>query len=114
MNTGAIGGCPDLLRTMTLRRRDLLEVGGVGLMSGGLLSILSARARAGAATRGKARACIVLFQVGGPYQCDTFDPKPEAPEEVRGPFKVIATAAPGLSVTEALPRVAAHAEKLAV
>ena len=46
----------------------------------------------------------MLFQVGGPYQCDTFDPKPNAPEEVRGPFKPLRTRVPGLQFTEALPR----------
>jgi len=95
-------------------RRDFFQVGGVGLMSGGLLSLLAARGRAGGPSRGKARACIILFQVGGPYQCETFDPKPEAPEEVRGSYKVIPTAAPGLDVTEALPLVAAQADRLAV
>jgi hypothetical protein len=99
---------------MTLRRRDLFQVGGVGLMSGGFLSLLAAYAEAGRDPRGKARACILLFQVGGPYQCDTFDPKAEAPEEVRGPFKAVATSAPGLNITEALPLVAAQADKLAV
>ncbi len=111
-------GCPDLLRSARLSRRGLLQFGGVGLLSAGLLHLLEDRARADrrglAAQRGSARACIILFQVGGPYQCDTFDPKPLAPEEVRGPFRPIATRVPGLRVTEALPRIAAHADKIAV
>src|SRR5207302_167920 len=57
---------------------------------------------------------ILLFQVGGPYQCDTFDPKPNAPEEVRGPYKPLRTQVPGLHVTEALPLIARHADKLAI
>jgi Protein of unknown function (DUF1501) len=114
MNRPMPGGCPDLVRSMALRRRDVFQIGSVGVMSVGLLSLLAARARAGGSSGSKTRACILLFQVGGPYQCDTFDPKPQAPEEVRGPFKVIATGIPGLEVTDALPQVAAHASKFAV
>jgi hypothetical protein len=114
------GACPDLLRAARLSRRGLLRVGGVGLLSAGLLHVLEDRARASerppptAAGRRTARACIILFQVGGPYQCDTFDPKPLATEEVRGPFRPIATRVPGLRVTDALPRVAQQADKIAV
>ena len=50
--------------------------------------------------RRRAKACILLFQIGGPYQCDTFDPKPDASEEIRGPFRRIATRVPGVFVTE--------------
>src|SRR5207302_3509782 len=57
---------------------------------------------------------ILLFQVGGPYQCDTFDPKPNAPEEVRGPYRPLQTKIPGLHVTEALPLIAEHADKIAI
>jgi hypothetical protein len=105
----------------TCDRRRFLQFGGVQLFSAGLLHVLAARAGAltsqtktTAAPRGKAKRCIILFQVGGPYQCDTFDPKPGAPEEVRGPFKQVATRVPGLHVTEALPQVAKHADKFAV
>src|SRR5262249_23890347 len=58
--------------------------------------------------------CILLFQVGGPYQGDTFDSKPLAPAEVRSPFQPLRTRVTGLHVTEALPRVAAQADKIAV
>jgi hypothetical protein len=113
-------GCPDLLQTMQLNRRGFFRIGSIGLLSGGLLSVLAGRAAtagrraATPARRGSARACIILFQVGGPYQCDTFDPKPLASEEVRGPFRPIATRVPGLRVTEALPRVAQQADKIAI
>lgn len=108
--------CADLVGAMRVQRRDFLQIGSVGLLSGGLLSILAARSRGGDARvpKAKARACIVLFQVGGPYQCDTFDPKPLAPAEARGPFKPVATSVPGLRVTEAFPQVAKQAAKLAI
>ena len=50
--------------------------------------------------------CIMLFLVGGPSQLDTWDLKPEAPEEIRGPFRPIATNVPGMQITEIFPRLA--------
>jgi len=106
---------------MQLSRRALFNIGGVGLMTAGLVNVLAARVEAGtrkspspSPRRGSAKSCIILFQVGGPYQCDTFDPKPRATEEVRGPFRPVATSVPGLHVTEALPQVARQAHHLAV
>lgn len=97
-----------------MNRRRFLQFGGVQLLSPGLLSVLAAQAAAKEPRRVRAKACILLFQLGGPYQGDTFDPKPDAPAEVHGPFRPIATRVPGLRVTEALPRVAQHADKIAV
>jgi hypothetical protein len=97
-----------------INRRRFLQCGGVQLVSPGLLSVLAAQAAAKETRRPRARACILLFQLGGPYQGDTFDPKPDAPAEVHGPFRPIATRVPGLRVTEALPRVAQQADKIAV
>ncbi len=112
---GHFVSCADLVRTTRISRRRFFRFGGVSLLSGGLLNLLSARAAGpAAARRPTAKACILLFQLGGPYQCDTFDPKPGAPEEVRGPFKPLRTSVVGLHVTEGLPRVARHADKFAV
>ncbi|HKB35529.1 MAG TPA: DUF1501 domain-containing protein, partial [Gemmataceae bacterium] len=103
---------------MQPRRREFLQLGGVSLLSTGLLQVLAARGAAGGKTvvptRGKAKACIILFQVGGVYQCDTLDPKPAAAEEIRGPFKRIATKAAGVFMTEALPQVAKQAGTFAI
>lgn len=96
-----------------LHRRGLFQFGGVSLLSAGLLHMLAARSSAQAVPR-RAKACILLFQVGGPYQADTFDPKPDAPEEIRGLFQTIATRVPGIRMTDALPRVAAQADKFAI
>ena len=63
---------------------------------------------------GRARACIVLFMWGGPAQQDTWDMKPDAPAEYRGEFKPIRTNVPGLQICEHLPRLARHADKLAI
>ncbi len=64
--------------------------------------------------RRPARHCIFIFLCGGPSQLDMWDPKPDAPAEIRGAFRSIATKVPGIQLTELLPRVAAHADKLAI
>src|SRR5262249_7536478 len=87
-------------------RRHFPQYGGVSVLSGGLLHLLAARGQAQTAPARRARACILLFQVGGPYQADAFDPKPDAPEEMRGLFRPVATLVPGLRVTDAVPRLA--------
>ena len=58
--------------------------------------------------------CIFLLLVGGPSQLDTWDPKPDAPAEVRGPFRPIATRIPGVRFTELFPRMAASSDQFAV
>jgi uncharacterized protein (DUF1501 family) len=58
--------------------------------------------------------CIMLFLVGGPSQIDTWDPKPNAPDEIRGPFKPIATRAPGMQFTEIFPKLAQQADKISL
>src|SRR5262245_27435869 len=91
-------------------RREVLQLGGLGLMSTGLLRVLAAEKR----RTTRARACILLFQVGGPYQCETFDPKPGAPEEVRGLYRPLRTRVPGMQLTEGIPLIAEQAESLAL
>jgi uncharacterized protein (DUF1501 family) len=98
---------------MQMNRRNLFQFGGVSLLSGGLLNMLAAQPRA-TTTRPRAKACILLFQVGGPYQAETFDPKPDAPAEIRGIFNTIATNVTGVRMTDALPLVSRHADKFAI
>jgi hypothetical protein len=68
----------------------------------------------GAISGGKDRNCIFLFLVGGPSQVDTFDPKPDAPAEVRGPYKPIKTNVKGMYVSEIFPETAKVADKFAI
>ena len=63
---------------------------------------------------GRAKACIFLFMWGGPSQLETFDPKPDAPAEIRGPFKPISTAVPGTFISEHFQRVARLTDRLAI
>src|SRR5881227_1763134 len=63
---------------------------------------------------GTAKACIFINLVGGPSHLDTFDPKPDAPAEVRGPFRPIPTRVPGLHLSELFPKLAAVADNFSL
>jgi uncharacterized protein (DUF1501 family) len=103
--TASLGDVPG-----ALSRRQLLQVGGISALGLGLPQLLQAGAPgAGRARRPFAQSCIFIVQYGGCSHLDTFDPKPDAPEGMRGPYKAIATAVPGLRLGELLPRLAALA-----
>jgi uncharacterized protein (DUF1501 family) len=106
--------CRDCFAAAPMGRREFLRAGSAGLLGLGLPQLLQARAASAAAPRRRAKACILLFMWGGPAQQDTWDPKPDAPVEYRGEFKPIATNVPGIQVCEHLPRLARHADKLAL
>jgi hypothetical protein len=98
-----------------LTRREWLRIGGLGLAGLTLPTLLQARqSHAAALPAGRAKSCIVLFFLGGPPQHETWDPKPDAPAEVRGDLRPIASAVPGLRVGELMPRTARLADKLCV
>src|ERR1700688_3581705 len=97
-------------------RRETLRVGGPGLT--GLMLSDWLRARADRTTPvgpfGKAKACILIFNYGGPSHLDIWDLKPDAPQEIRGEFRPSATRVPGISITEHLPRLARLANHYAI
>lgn len=99
-----------------ITRREILRAGGLGLMGLGLPELLKTRAAASSAGAGqpKAKSCIVLFLMGGPPQHSTWDPKPDAPPEVRGEFKHIASNVPGIEVCELMPQTARVVERVCV
>src|SRR5579884_1058947 len=99
-----------------LTRREVLRVGGLAALGLSLPELLRGRQVAAAAPAGgrRAKSCILLFLMGGPPQHSTWDPKPDAPADVRGDFAPIATTVPGLSVSELLPRTALVADKLCI
>jgi hypothetical protein len=104
-----------------LTRRDLLHIGSVGLLGTGLREWSSPALRAGDVRPssslpgfGQAKSCLLLFLYGSPSQLETFDPKPEAPAEIRGEFGCIASSVPGLNVCERLPLLAQVMEKVTV
>lgn len=102
--------------TTGISRRELLQVGYSGLLGVGL-SAISARAAARETTSKpprKPKSMVMVYLTGAPSHIDTFDMKPDAPAEIRGEFKPIATKVPGLSVCEHLPRLATRADKYAL
>ena len=101
-----------------LTRREWLRVGGLSALGLSLPQLLQARQNAAqgayAPRSGRAKSCILLLLLGGPPQHETWDPKPDAPPEIRGDLKPIATSLPGLLVGELMPRTARLAHRLAV
>lgn len=96
-------------------RRDLLRIGGLTSLGLGLGNFFQLqRAMGSDSARAKAKSCILIWLDGGPSHLETFDPKPNAPAEVRGPLKSVATKIPGVRFSECLGRTAAIADKLAV
>jgi hypothetical protein len=103
---------PDITRRL-LSRRELIRAGGLGALGLGLPDLSAGRA-APLAGRPRANSCLIIFLSGGPPQHETFDPKPAAPIEIRGPFLPIATSVPGLQFSELLPLSAARADRMCV
>jgi hypothetical protein len=97
-------------------RRDFLRLGSIGGLGLSLPTLLRATAAASAKTpsQGRAKRCVLLFLTGGPPQLDTWDLKPDAPLEIRGEFRPIATTVPGLRISELFPRLARQADKYCI
>ncbi len=96
-----------------LTRRDTLRIGGLGLAGFALSDLLALRAQA-AGGKGKARSIIMVHLGGGPSHVDTYDPKPDAPVEIRGEFKAIDTNVTGIRVSEIFPMQAKIMDRLAL
>jgi hypothetical protein len=95
----------------------MLRAGGLSIFGFGLGDLLAGvPSQSDGALRsfGRAKACIVLFMWGGPSQLDTWDPKPDAPDEVRGEFRSISTRIAGVRISEHFPRLAQQADKYAI
>lgn len=96
-------------------RRKFLRVGVSALGGWGLADVLAARAAAGASSTSELPTSVILFWMwGGPSQLETFDPKPKAPSEYRGPFHPIATNVPGIDICELFPQLAKIADKFSL
>ena len=97
-------------------RREVLRAGGLSVCGLSLSQLLAPQLKASPtnATGGRAKSCIVLFLMGGPPQHSTWDPKPLAPENVRGEIAPISTNVPGMQFGELMPKLAQQADKLAV
>lgn len=95
-------------------RREFLRASGLGIVSGGSLISGFPSTTIAMPANGKAKRCIVLFLLGGPAQHSTWDPKPQAPEEIRGAFRSIPTQVPGTHIGELLPETAKLMDRIAL
>ncbi len=96
-----------------IHRRAFLQAGASSVLGLSLADLLRLRATAGSAA-GTAKSVLLLWLWGGPAQLDTWDPKPSAPMDFRGPFAAIPTRVPGIRFGELFPQIAAISDKLAV
>src|SRR5438309_1033880 len=102
-------------------RREFMRIGGVGMFGLTLMDLLALEAgakadrkadkQAGVAGFGRAKAVILLYLQGGPSHIDIWDPKPDAPANVRGLFKPIKTNVPGIVLSETMPLLAQQMDK---
>src|SRR4051812_10822140 len=98
---------------LAVSRRSFLRAGALGSLGLAVADALPA-ARGSTVVTGRPRSVILVWLWGGPSHLDTFDPKPDAPAEYRGPFAPIATKVPGMQVCELLPGLARIADKFAL
>src|SRR5205814_6189366 len=96
-----------------MTRRDFLHAGSLAFLGLSVSDLMSLKAF-GAVDPSKDMNCIMLFLVGGPSQLDTWDMKPNAPAEIRGPYKPIPTNVSGIQICEVFPRMAKHADKYSI
>ncbi|HMC89806.1 MAG TPA: DUF1501 domain-containing protein, partial [Gemmataceae bacterium] len=101
-----------MTRTPSLSRREWLTLTSAGVVSFSLSGWLENLAAAAANNPQRRRSCILLWMNGGPSQMDTFDLKPGTNNG--GPFKEIATAVPGIKISEHLPKIAKHMKDMVI
>ncbi len=101
---------------VSLNRRQLLQAGGLSMLGLGLPAMLQARdpSLSGGKRRGPEKSCIFICQYGGMSHLDTFDLKPDAAAEIKGPYKPIATSVPGVQVGELLPQLARQTHRYCI
>lgn len=95
-------------------RRDCLRLGLGGLIAGGFVGALKARGSETPAIRAQADACILIWMDGGPSHYETFDPKPDAPVEIRGSFRPIPTKTAGMQFSQLMAQLANISPELAI
>jgi hypothetical protein len=101
-------------RGQRISRRCLMQIGALAGAGLTLVDLLRGRASAGTPGQAQPRSVIHVLLAGGPSHFETFDPKPEAPVEVRGPYASIATSNPALRICETLPKLAQQAQRYSI
>src|SRR5262249_43148731 len=98
----------DCQNATKMSRRQLFKAGGIGALTMALPGTIAANVDVERGMRGSAteRSCIFILLCGGPAHLDTWDLKPDAPDEIRGPYRPIASRVPGMRISELPPRLA--------
>lgn len=106
------------LHGSAVTRRGIIHAGALGLLGLGLnrlgLDVLAGASTRTGPARGPAKSVILIFNAGAPSHLDLWDPKPEAPSDVRGSFSAIPTNVPGVHISELLPRMAQRMDRVAL
>src|SRR5438552_4587537 len=97
-----------------ITRRDFLQVGTLGAIGLSLSQYAALQAMGAVAKGNDKKSAIMIFNLGAPSQLDTFDLKPNAPREIRGPFKAIKTVSPDIQISEIFPLHAKIADKFSL
>jgi hypothetical protein len=97
-----------------ISRRQLLQIGGIGALGLGLPDLLRASAPGSPGRHRRDKSCIFIVQYGGASHIDSLDPRPDAPQDIRGPYRPITTRVPGVHLGELLPRLAKLADHYCV
>lgn len=95
-------------------RREFLRVGGLSALGLSLADWVRAESNGAVNGKRKARSVILIFNCGAPSHIDLWDMKPHAPDKVRGQFKPVATNVPGIQISELMPALTRHADKLSI
>jgi hypothetical protein len=98
----------------SLTRRGVLQIGASTVLGLSLADLLALKARGGVDPQARAKSVLFLWLWGGPAQLDTWDPKPAAPMEFRGPFAAIPTRVTGVRIGELFPQIAQRTDRLAI
>src|SRR4029077_2230384 len=112
-NSLSASGCANYRQRAAVSRRAFLQAGTLGALGLSLPEFLRLRAAPGA-TPARAKSVLLIYTMGGISHHDTFDPKPDAPAEIRGEFSTISTKIPGVSFSEYVPRLASELDRYAL
>ena len=107
-------GCEEFRRNLAIDRRGFVKAGALGMAGLSLPQVLKAESAADPAKTSKEKSVIILWQRGGPSQHETWDPKPDAPQDYRGAFGAMSTNVPGIQICDLLPKCAKVMDKFSI
>jgi len=114
MSQPNVQGCPEFRRNLAIDRRGFVKAGVLGMAGLSLTDLLKVEALADPSKASRNKSVIILWQRGGPSQHETWDPKPDAPQEYRGAFGAMSTKVPGIQICDLLPKCAKVMDKFSI